>query len=205
MGTTTMNVAILVLLTVLFSHAIGAIGKSYIAESLWEVYLKLSRSTSHQQLRQKKQRALEVYEKRSNISSKDEFAAWAKLDREYNGLKTQIEKLNGALVSEKSRFSTVIKAGLFMATTGVKLFLRVWYRKTAVIWLDERVVVSALPSWVLWLVSMSAPRGSLSVSSWLFIVDSAVTAFQALATQVYMFCKFSGAQQRSEKLAHKTK
>lgn len=179
------NVALLVVASVIFSHIISVLGRTSIAEALWEIYLNVSRSSSHQELRDKKKRAFQVYEKRANTSSKDEFAAWAKLDREYNTLKSNIEKLNAALVNEKSRFSTIVKGALFLSTTGLKLFLRVWYRKSPALWLDQTVVTPILPSWMLWLLSMSAPRGSLSVSSWLFIVDSAVTAFQTLAVQVY--------------------
>lgn len=81
----------------------------------------------------------------------------------------------------KSSFHTITKVLLFALTTGTKLVLRFKYRKAAVFWLPPGV----LPYYLLWALSFSSsPLGSVSVGSWLFVVDSAVSMIIGIFTNV---------------------
>lgn len=112
-----------------------------------------------------------MHTQRSNTSSQDEFAKWAKLDREYGKLKVEIEDINNSLTATKAKIFTAISTVLFLSTTGIKMFLRFQYRKVAVFWLPP----NTFPYPLEWVLSFSsAPLGSVSVSSWLMICDGAM-------------------------------
>ncbi|KAF5095077.1 hypothetical protein D0Z03_001918 [Geotrichum reessii] len=118
-----------------------------------------------------------VREERSNTSAKEEFARWAKLDRELLKLQSEIDQHQKQLNSAKYSFGTAVKIALFLLTTGSKFLLRIRYRKTPVFWLPAASNGPlVLPYYVLWLLSFtSAPIGSVSVGIWLFIVDNSVS------------------------------
>jgi hypothetical protein len=85
---------LLIVFIVCYSKLINAVGKNNIGELLWEVYTNFSLSQTSKDLRHQKRRAIDVHAQRANTSSKDEFAKWAKLDREYSTVKSKIEKLS---------------------------------------------------------------------------------------------------------------
>lgn len=126
------------------------------------------------QLRRRKEaqlRAIQVHTQRTNTSSQDEFAKWAKLDREYGKLKVEIEDINNSLTATKARIFTIISSAIFLSTTGVKMFLRIKNRKAAVFWLPPH----SFPYAIEYVLSFSsAPLGSVSVSAWLMICDAAL-------------------------------
>lgn len=133
-------------------------------------------------MRAQQRKAVQLYTDRSNTSSKDEFAKWAKLDREYSKVKTQIDELNKSLNRSKITFKTAIKGGLYIITNGLKMYLRVGYRKAAVVWLPSGL----LPGYALWFIALSsAPKGSISVSFWLMIVNSAISNIITTFETVY--------------------
>ncbi|VVT54565.1 uncharacterized protein SAPINGB_P004139 [Magnusiomyces paraingens] len=177
------SLLVLVLLVVVFSRAISIIGKDTICDALWSLYLRIAPpSPTLRTLRAKQTRARQVHAERAATSAKDEFARWAKLDREAGKLRTEIDVLQSSLVSSKTSFNGVLKVTLFALTTGAKLWLRFWYRKTPVFWVPPGV----WPSYVYWFLAFSsAPRGSVSVSSWLFVVDWSVSLIEYLVTDIY--------------------
>lgn len=175
----TVNLFLAVIVFVLLGKVVNAIGKSTICDFCWEFYTQVGLSSKLKEIRALKRKAIDLHTRRSNTSSKDEFAKWAKLDREYSKIKTQIDSLNGELAKGKTAFQGLIKAGLFMVTFVPKIYLRVKYRKVPVFWLPDGI----LPYYGLWFLSLtSAPLGSVSVSIWLFIVEWAVSAFILVGT-----------------------
>ncbi|CAG79802.1 Golgi to ER traffic protein 1 [Yarrowia lipolytica] len=176
---------LLVAFVVLYAKVISKLGKPAIQEFLWEI---ITRIVPSKQLRRRKEaqlRAIEVHTQRSNTSSQDQFAKWAKLDREYGKLKVEIEDINNLLTASKARFFTIISSAIFLSTTGMKMFLRIKHRKAAIFWLPK----NAFPYPIEYILSFSsAPLGSVSVSAWLMICDAAmdliVTIFVALVVGV---------------------
>jgi hypothetical protein len=167
------NVFLGVLVLVLLTKIVNAIGKGTIAEFSWELYTRFSLSTKIKEIRVLKRKAIDLNTQRSNTSSKDEFAKWAKLDREHLKTKSQIETLNRELASQRLAVQSIIKGLLYFITFVPKLYIRIRYRKVAVFWLPK----TGLPYYLLWILSFSsAPMGSVSVSSWLFIADWALSA-----------------------------
>lgn len=160
-------------------------------------------------------KAIDLYTKRSNTSPKDEFVKWAKLDREYNSTRKQIATLSKywsemcefdvvihppcqcrlinlltelAQASEKSKtsFTRAVSTVLFLALGGLKIYVRVHYRKQPVAWLPKGI----FPYPVLWLLSLfSSPLGSVSVTVWMFIVDSALATLSSAGLGVYNWIK----------------
>lgn len=182
-----MSILLIALFIVLFTKAINAIGKDTIAEFCWLLYTKVSTSQNVINLRKLQRKAIDVYTQKSNTSSKDEFAKWAKLDREYTKLKTQIDGVNGSLNASKSRFKLMVSGVLFTSTTGFKYYLRISYRKNPVFWIPDHLNI---PYYVLWIISLpSAPLGSVSISVWLFAVESSVSALITLATTMSQYSK----------------
>jgi hypothetical protein len=123
-----------------------------------------------------------VYTERTNTSSKDEFAKWARLDREYQTLKGKIERLNGDLNRSKSTFKSAVTGVLFAATTGIKIYFRLRYRKVPVFWLPS----SSVPYYIQWVLAIpGCPLGTVSVSMWFAIVDSALASLIHLFKWIY--------------------
>lgn len=150
-------------------------------------------------LRINQRKAVDLYTERSNISSKDEFAKWAKLDREYAKVKAQIDETNKKLNRTKTTFKTVIKGLLYLINNGSKMYLRVGYRKTPVVWLP-----SGLPNYALWFLSLSsAPKGSISVSFWLMIVNSAISNIINTIESVYLITTQPTTPKATEKPSKK--
>lgn len=84
-------------------------------------------------------------------------------------------------MDKKASFQTLAKLLLFALTTGTKLVLRFRYRKAAIFWLPPGV----FPYYMLWILSFSSsPLGSVSVGSWLFVVDSSIGALFGVAASV---------------------
>ena len=132
-------------------------------------------------LRVAQHRAKQVHTERSNTSAKEEFARWAKLDREYLKLTSEVETLKKSQADTKSKFGTVVKVLLFCLTTGTKVVLRIKYRKAAVFWLPPGV----FPYYLMWIMKFSsAPLGSVSVGIWLFIVDNSVSTLFSIVSSV---------------------
>lgn len=172
-----------VVFVILFSKAISYIGKDAICDFLWaNLYLRLSPDANIRRLQQTQARAAQVNTERSNTSAQNEFARWAKLDREHGKLRQEIDAIQSALATKKTSFKSVAKVALFGVTTGAKIVLRLRYRKTAMFWLPPGV----LPYYAYWFLSFSsAPMGSVSVSSWLFIADWSISLVEYFFSGVY--------------------
>ncbi|ODQ65651.1 hypothetical protein NADFUDRAFT_46317 [Nadsonia fulvescens var. elongata DSM 6958] len=167
------NLFILVIVLSIAQKLISLIGKDVICDFLWDIYIQVAPLAQLTKLRAVQKKAIQTHAAMQNTSTKDEFAKWAKLDREYSKLKKSIEEINDSLGSSKTSFKRFIKSLIFISTTGVKVFLRIWYRKQPVFWLPQ----GAFPYYIEWVLAFpSAPTGSVAVGSWIFIVDRALDA-----------------------------
>ncbi|KAK9478357.1 CHD5-like protein-domain-containing protein [Lipomyces japonicus] len=168
------SVLVVVISIVILSAAVSTIGADNIGELLWEFYVKLVPSSAAQNVKTRhllQREAIRTSTERSNTSSQDEFAKWAKLNRKVDKLKTDIEKINATIATQKTKFKRQIKTVIWIFTSGLKFFVRIKYRKVPVFWLPKGL----FPGWIEWVLSLtSAPQGSVSVSAWFLITDYAI-------------------------------
>ncbi|KAK9367329.1 CHD5-like protein-domain-containing protein [Lipomyces kononenkoae] len=166
---------------VVFGAVIAAIGSDNFGEYIWYLWTTLVPSKAAknvQQLREVQREAIAVSTERSNTSSQDEFSKWAKLNRKVDKLRGEIEKLNAGISTQRAFFKSQVRRVIWMSTTGMKIFVRIRYRKVAVFWLPKGM----FPGWLEWMLSLtSAPRGSVSVSAWFMITDYAIKGAVAFA------------------------
>ncbi|CAN6672882.1 hypothetical protein TRVA0_047S00606 [Trichomonascus vanleenenianus] len=180
-----MSLLLYVLLCVIFGKIVSLIGKDTVGEFLWQLYISFAPSSTVSKLRHKQREAIDCHTKKTNTSSKDEFAKWAKLDRQYGKLKSEIEALNGSLNSSKTMVKRLVSAALFLLTTGSSVMLRIKHRKSAVFWLPEGIA----PHSVVWGLGLtSAPLGSVSVSIWLMACNWALDTLINTSKKTYQYC-----------------
>lgn len=176
-----LSLLLAIIFIIVFSKVLNYIGKDNISEFLWAFYTRyLTFDPTVSKLAQLQSQAVKVYKARSNTSAKDEFARWAKLDREYGKLKTEIDKLTAALQTRKTSFKSVVKMALFALSGGSKMFVRLWYRKTPVFWLPPNI----FPSYVLWILSFGVPTGAVSVTAWMWAVEKFLAALESIGKEV---------------------
>jgi tail-anchored protein insertion receptor len=91
-----------------------------------------------------------------STSSQDEFAKWARLNRQHDKQIEDLKKLNSAIDSHRAMFRRVVRIGVWLGTTGVKGGVQWWYSKEPVFWLPA----GTFPVWVEWIVAFpKAPKG----------------------------------------------
>ncbi|KAK9469120.1 WRB/Get1 family, partial [Lipomyces arxii] len=165
------SIILIVIGVVVFNAFISAIGSDNLAEYIWHLWTTFAPTEAARnvrKLRQLQREAILKSTEQANTSSQDEFAKWAKLNRQVDKLKTEIETLGRKIGTRRQFFKTQIKRSIWLSTTGMKFFVRIKYRKAAVFWLPKGM----FPSAVEWILSLtSAPKGSVSVSVWFMIVD----------------------------------
>ncbi|KAJ8096722.1 CHD5-like protein-domain-containing protein [Lipomyces tetrasporus] len=176
-----LSVLWIVIGVVVFSATVSAVGSDNLGEYiwyLWTTFVPSKASSNVKQLREIQREAIAVSTERSNTSSQDEFAKWAKLNRKVDKLRGEIEKLNAAISTQRAFFKSQVRRLIWISTTGMKIFVRIKYRKAAVFWLPKGM----FPYWVEWMLSLtSAPMGSVSVSAWFMITDYAIKGAVAFA------------------------
>ncbi|KAK9351967.1 CHD5-like protein-domain-containing protein [Lipomyces doorenjongii] len=179
---------------VVFNAAISAIGSDNLGEYIWYLWIAFVPSKAARnvkRLREVQREAIAVSTERSNTSSQDEFAKWAKLNRKVDKLRGEIEKLNAAISTQRAFFKSQIRRVIWILTTGMKIFVRIKYRKVAVFWLPKGM----FPSWIEWMLSLtSAPRGSVSVSAWFMITDYAIKG--AVVFAITKTAEMAGAKRK---------
>ncbi|ODQ71145.1 hypothetical protein LIPSTDRAFT_35407, partial [Lipomyces starkeyi NRRL Y-11557] len=180
---------------VVFSAAISAIGSDNLGEYIWYLWITFVPSKAARnvkRLREVQREAIAVSTERSNTSSQDEFAKWAKLNRKVDKLRGEIEKLNAAISTQRAFFKSQIRRVIWISTTGMKIFVRIKYRKVAVFWLPKGM----FPGWIEWMLSLtSAPRGSVSVSAWFMITDYAIKG--AVVFAITKTAEMAGAKRKT--------
>lgn len=151
-----------------------------IAEFIWGIVSKMKPNEKVLELRATRTRLAEVRVERTATSSKDEFAKWAKLDREYNKLKARMDSLNADVGRSRASLQSYVRMARWVLSSGLKMYLLWKYSSTPVIWLPK----GALPSLVEWILSLPrAPMGSISAGWWLTIVDHGLS----MASELLVF------------------
>ncbi|KAK9472631.1 CHD5-like protein-domain-containing protein [Dipodascopsis tothii] len=171
------TVLVIALATIVFSTVVAAIGRENIAEAIYSLLILvpfLPAAKLNKKARALQLEAITVSTECNNTSPKEEFAKWAKLNRKVEKLKLEIEATYGEIGASKARTIKSLKMVLWVATTGLKVWVRIKFRKEPVFWLPK----GWFPGWVEWLLSLtSAPKGCVSVSAWFIIVEYALKSY----------------------------
>jgi tail-anchored protein insertion receptor len=116
--------------------------------------VSINSKIKEQKIRQKE--LLETSTALKSTSSQDEFAKWAKLNRQHDKQITALQTLTSSIDGEKAKFRRFAGWTVWLGTTGVKGGVQWWFSREAVFWLP----VGAFPPWVEYVLSFpKAPRG----------------------------------------------
>lgn len=165
-----------VLMTLTVKQVVNAIGKKQLETFLWLVYCKIAPKFGHTKLNtiaNKKQQAFEINKSRKAISAQDEYAKWTKLNRQFDKLTDEINKLNDQVTGEKAQVSKLLGLVITALTTIPIWFFRVWFRKSVLFYIPaglfpypiERLL--ALPF---------VPVGGIGLTVWMFASNSVISS-----------------------------
>ena len=120
-----------------------------------------------------------------STSSQDEFAKWAKLNRQHDKQIQELQQIQAAVEGHKTKFRRFVGIGVWLGTTGVKGGVQYWYKKEPVFWLPA----GTFPPWVEYgLAFPKAPRGVSPVPKETLIAGSVSTmVFGMCANRVIGF------------------
>jgi tail-anchored protein insertion receptor len=91
-----------------------------------------------------------------STSSQDEFAKWARLNRQHDKQIQDLQKLTTVVDGHKAKFKKGAGMLIWVGTTGVKGVVQWWYSKQPVFWLPA----GAFPAWMEYVLAFpKAPRG----------------------------------------------
>ena len=160
-----------ILLTLYIALAvISALGKDFFIDLVlpfesqsnhfkaWSIYLLFPSDLSTLATQQKavQKDILKTSAELRSTSSQDEFAKWARLNRQHDKQVQQLQTLNSKIEGHKAKFRRVTGIGFWLGTTGSKGVVQWWFSKQPVFWLP----VGAFPGWVEYVVSFpKAPTG----------------------------------------------
>lgn len=171
-------------------HLVNTFGASSINALLWNLYnsLPISKSESSAEQRELKSQYLKVRKELNATSSQDQFAKWAKLQRQHDRLLEQLDKNKASTDSTKATFDSAVSTLRWIGTNGLRMFLQFWYSKQAMFWIPKGWV----PYYAEWLLSFPrAPLGSISIQAWflactaiIILVSDALVAIVALVAGV---------------------
>lgn len=168
-----MFVILWLLAVVLVSKKLKSIPNARLTEVVWQVFTAVMPSKEVKELRAVRDELMRVRQERSNTSSQDEFAKWARLDREHLALKKKYDAMNANVGHLRQKVTWIVRGYKWVSTSGFKLLVQFYYRRTPIVW----VPFEALPSIVERILAFPmAPKGSISVVFWLFATDTSVSA-----------------------------
>jgi hypothetical protein len=127
----------------------------------WSIYLLLPLPIREQIRLQKKAQneLLQTSASLKSTSSQDEFAKWARLNRQHDKQIQDLQQLTAIVDGHKAKFKRGTGILIWLGTTGVKGIVQWWFSKQPVFWLPA----GAFPGWMEYVLAFpKAPRGSLS-------------------------------------------
>ncbi|MCJ1323715.1 GET complex subunit get1 [Thelotrema lepadinum] len=165
----------------LLIHLANTVGASAINDALWSLYTSLpttSTSSDFTQLRKLRKEVLRLKTELNATSAQDEFAKWAKLQRQHDKAVGEHDKKSQSLQSFRTSFTTFLTTLRWIATNGVIWLLQFWYGKEPMFWLARGWV----PWGVEWVLSFPrAPMGSVSIQIWCMACATVVKMIGAAA------------------------
>jgi len=125
----------------------------------WKLYLLLPlpirRQLAHQRTLQSN--LLKTSASLKSTSAQDDFAKWARLNRQHDKQIQDLQALTAGVESHKTRFRRGAKVLLWVGTTGTKGLVQWWFNRQAVFWLPA----GTFPYWVEYVLAFpKAPKGT---------------------------------------------
>jgi len=186
-----LNVALTLLSIVLFNSAVSLIGQAAISSLLYStIFTYILPNEQH-----KKQRALkgEIILNRtdlSNTSAQDDFAKWAKIRRKVDKQVAELEAMNTALASHRSSFDKVIKAVIFIGTTGLQWSFTTRYSRSAIVYLPK--------DWfgpLTWFLGLPfAPKGGLGCTVFIMLLKRVIGIVTRIGKDITSGIKGEGVE-----------
>lgn len=177
-----MYLALALALLVLFTRLLNSVPTAQISERLWTVWMNHVPTPAVRAFRQKRGELHAVRQARADTSSQDEFAKWARLDRQHQNTKREYEELQRGVAANRRSFNRGVRIAKWVATSGVRWYVQWHYRKTPVAWIPRE----AVPRPVEYFLALpSAPYGSISLSTWLFAADTTANMAIKFAKRLY--------------------
>ncbi|RDI85459.1 hypothetical protein Vi05172_g4726 [Venturia inaequalis] len=187
-------------------HLINTIGTTPINDFLWSAYTTIfpSQAGSSPKITTLKREVVRLKRELAATSAQDDFAKWAKLRRQHDKAAADYEKIAGESTGAKTAFVSRANTTRTVLTTGLKLFLQVWYSKQALFWIPKGWV----PYYAEWILSFPrAPLGSVSLQVWTLACSSVVAMVsEALVATLVLVMgtiagqkKKAGVEQKTEK------
>ena len=162
---------------VLFTkQLINAIGKASLENIGWLAYCKVAPKLGDSkfiELDQKNSELAKVSKERKSISAQDQYARWTKLNRQFDKLTGEINKLKEETSASRGYISKYIGYMILATTTLPIWFFRVWYRKTVLFYFPTGV----LPYYVEWFLALPfITTGGVGLTIWMSAVNNVVSS-----------------------------
>ncbi|KAH7125423.1 CHD5-like protein-domain-containing protein [Dendryphion nanum] len=170
-------------------HVINTVGASTVTEVLWILYNKLPTPTSGsaQKSQKLKKEVVRLKRELGTVSAQDDFARWAKLQRQHDKALSEFQKIDNSLRTHQNTFNSAVSTLRWLGTQGLRFILQFWFSKSPMFWIPQGWV----PYYVEWILSFPrAPLGSVSINIWgiacasiIALVGEAITASYVLITK----------------------
>ncbi|KAF2872335.1 CHD5-like protein-domain-containing protein [Massariosphaeria phaeospora] len=170
-------------------HVVNTVGATTLNDLLWILYNKFPTPTSSsaQKAQKSKREVVRLKRELGAVSPQDDFARWAKLQRQHDKALNDFQKLEASLRTHQTTFTTTISTLRWLGTQGLRFLLQMWFAKSPMFWLPAGWV----PYYVEWILSFPrAPVGSVSINVWgiacasmIVLVGEALAATYVLVTK----------------------
>lgn len=164
------------LLVILFKQIVGKVGKEVLEEKGWLLYTTVGYRLGDANLKELANRRAELVKidkERKSISAQDEYARWTKLNRRFDKLSGETEKLAELQKARRAQLGHVLSLALF-ATTSLPIWVfRIWFRKAVLFYFPTRTLPYAL-EYILALPFL--PTGGVGLTIWMFACNSVISS-----------------------------
>ncbi|CCE78218.1 Piso0_000835 [Millerozyma farinosa CBS 7064] len=164
------------LLVIFFKQIVGKVGKEVLEENGWRLYTTVGQRLGDAKLKELGNRRAELAKidrERKSISAQDEYARWTKLNRRFDKLSGETEKLAESQKDRKAQLGRALGVALF-ATTSLPIWVfRIWFRKAVLFYFPAGTLPYAL-EYVLALPFV--PTGGVGLTVWMFACNSVISS-----------------------------
>lgn len=167
---------VLVVVVLLLRQIVSAVGKTKLADQVWNFYTAMASKAGHSkfgEISQLKSQLRAINAERRSISSQDEYARWTKLNRQFDKLTTEVDTLVEQTATERSQLVATVNLAITIFTVAPVWLLRLWYRKTVFFYFPK----DALPHSVEWVLAFPFTlTGGVGLTVWMFAVGLVLSA-----------------------------
>lgn len=168
------TILVFITLVLVLKQTVNALGKSKIEDHAWKTYCSVAAKMGNSEfstIANKRAELVEINQKRKLISAQDEYAKWTKLNRQYDKLSAEVDKLADELAAGKTKVTGIVRTLITVFTVAPVWFARVWYRKTTFFYFP----VGALPPYLEWILALPfGVTGGIGLTVWMFALNSVI-------------------------------